>query len=167
MFLYQIFHKVFEKFPGLPKKLAVRRNKSAEWFSSHGRVPASLDAYGTGNDCPEVKRFVELAEDYEACKPGAGSLLAQLVYAELRCRFSAEDEDCTLRELRHGVVDEARDVIRALDECEFHEARQSDIERWNVELSELIQIAEKAQMRVNTELQKREIRQQNGLHIAA
>lgn len=156
MFLYQIFSQVYEKFRGLPVRLAERHNKSDDWYRSWGYKPRSMDASAYGSDCPELREHFRLAENFEACYTGAGVLYNLLTYVELKRRLEKIDtEDFSLREIRHLVLDEATDVLRCLDECDLHEAKRPDIERWKAEVIQMIQAGEKALIHLDKELDER------------
>ena len=158
MFVYQLISQVYTKFRGLPVRLAERHNLSDEWFRSWGYKPRSLDGAASGATCTEIENYFKRMEDFESAVRGSGQMLSQLVYAELKCRFTqSDDENCTLRELRHSVLDEAADVLKVLDERDLKDATREDIKRWIKEIVELNQIGEKALGQMQRELGKREV----------
>jgi hypothetical protein len=161
MFTYQLIHQIYEKFRGLPVRLAERHNLSAEWFRSHGYPPKTLDAYGNGNSCPEIENYLQKTEEFESAAPGAGQMLNQLVYAEIKRRLCVNAEDCSQRELRRIGLKEATEAITALDSVDFQEASNNDLTLMNKELFDLIEWANKAQFKVHNEMEKRSIQQQN------
>jgi hypothetical protein len=163
MYIYQIIHQVYEKFRGLPMRLAERFNKSPEWFRSHGYPPPTLDASGNGSTCKEVDDYVRKVEDFEACAPGAGLLLNELVYNENRRRLRGLDEGfCSQRELRLTGLKEVSEGLSTLDKCDFKDASRNDLEEMNLQLADISAWLEKCYDRIGYELDKRECSEQNG-----
>jgi hypothetical protein len=121
MFVYEIVHKVHEKYRGICTRLAERTRKSKVWWSSHGLEPRSLNPDSGGNPSA-VDDFFDYCELYEAVTPGAGLSLSEWVAAELRSRFTAIEDEPSRRILRQGLSKEAFEALEALDECEFSDA---------------------------------------------
>lgn len=159
MYIYQIIHQVQEKYRGLAVRLSEKSGKSVEWHRSHGYPPQTLDPFGNGKKCAEVEDFFDFAERYEAGVKGAGLMLARLVYAELKCRFTSnESNDCTQRELRHIGLKEATEAIQAIDKCDFEKATDNDFDEMTRELVELGEFVERGIERVRRERDKKEVR---------
>lgn len=158
MFVYQIIHQVYEKFRGLPVRLAERANLSPEWFRSHGYVPRTLDASGNGNTCSEVENYLKKCEEFEAAATGAGQMLNQIVYAELNTRFGWATQ-CSQRELRREGLKEAAEAISELDKTDFQTASDNDLMQMNKEICDVADWVNKAQARIHREMDKRQIKE--------
>lgn len=149
---HQIVKHVLAKFQGLPAKMSRLFGKSEEWWRSHGRTPQHLDEYGTGNISP-AEMFISFAERYEAAAPGAGQLLNDMVYAELRFRFAHSTKQPRRQNcIRRGLTKEASELVMALDEKEIREATVDDLRRWDIEASELISETYSAQEFIRQEI---------------
>lgn len=159
MYIFQIFKLVHDKYRGVPVRLSEKSGLSDEWYRSFGYKPKTLDPFGNGNKCPQVEDFISFCEEYESGAKGAGLMLLTLVYHEIKCRLHPEIENCTMRELRHSLLSEGTDVVRALDEKELADASPDDLKRYQTEISELIAAAELAASVVNREIENREVRE--------
>lgn len=163
MFIYQIIHQVYEKFRGLPVRLAERHNRSQEWFRSHGYPPPTLDAAGNGATCTEIENYIRKVEDFEACIKGAGLFLNELVYIELKCRLRGFDVlNCSQRELRRLGLKEVSEGLQSLDKCDFKDASRNDLEEMNKELADVSEWLEKCFEQIRREIDKRECAEENG-----
>lgn len=163
MFVFQIIHQVYEKFRGLPVRLAERHNLSQEWFRSHGYPPKTIDAFGNGNPCPEIENYFRKVEDFESCASGAGLFLNELVYAELKCRLRGYDDvNCSQRELRRQGLKEASEAIQALDKCDFKDASKNDLEEMTSEVADLSNWVQQTFEHLRREVEKRECAEQHG-----
>ncbi len=155
---HELVDLVQDKYKGLTKTLSEITEKGEAWWRSHRRTPKTEDPTENGN-VSAVTHFIRFCKLYETAQKGAGRYLIELVYVELKCAFSdGRDKDCTLRELRHSVLGEATDVLKALDECDLSEAKKEDLIRWKKEGIELKTAADFVIEQIERELKKREIR---------
>lgn len=136
---HEIVHGVQEAHRGLAVRLARITDHSEEWFRSHGREPKSENPLQSGNASP-VTHYLRYARQYEAAVAGAGKQLNRQVFAELENDFAERDpapRPATSQSLHTGILKEAFDVLRILNECDFGDVSPSELARFEREGAEL------------------------------
>lgn len=96
---------------------------------------------------------MELVERYEAAVPGAGKLLNEMVYAELRFRFAeGRIAGFTQSRIRRDLLKEATEAVCALDEKDITDAGVTELRRWDKEISDLVGKAYEAQNIIRSQI---------------
>ncbi len=147
---WQIVAPILDRFRGLPARLAGMSEKSAEWYSSHGRESRTDNPVSSGNISP-VDHYMRFVRMYEGGKVGAGRALNNAVHRALESEIADADADTIPQsELSVSVLDETCDVSKWLARFNIDTATRNDLIRFETDCDEAMDtiLAAKARARL-------------------
>lgn len=156
---YDIVDRTMDR--GDAEKMSNLFGKSKEWWNSHRRQPKSEDYQnGTGNESP-VTEYLDYLQKRLAANRRSATRMHDLVDSEARNRIDdahhCANQSKPMRSIRRGLLKEATDAIRVLDECEVEDASNNDLLRWEEELAQLEREASDARAHIRAVRRERQV----------
>jgi len=153
---HQIIKKVLEKYRGLAARLAEITELSAEWWSSHGRVPRSINPMSSGNKLAQVEDYYQLIALYETAAKGAGVMLSEEIAADIRFKYLPQDSGDE-QSLKRSILREATEVVLEMDSCDFDTCDLMKLRAIESEIADLATVASLAWGKIKSEIRLKEL----------
>jgi hypothetical protein len=155
---YEIVKSVFEKYRGLPERLAGITAKTADLFRSHGYQPKTENPMACGNPSP-VTHYMTYCRQYEGGMSGSGRTLNNLVHEALDSEF-AENAlgNTTQSDLQVGILSEVCDVEKWLVKVDLATAARPQLLEFEKECDEAVGAILEAKSRARLIRIKRQIK---------
>jgi hypothetical protein len=155
---YEIVKSVFEKYRGLPERLAGITAKTADLFRSHGYQPKTENPMACGNPSP-VTHYMTYCRQYEGGMSGSGRTLNNLVHEALDSEFAENDiGSITQQEINVSVLSESCDVEKMLASIKLDEASNPQLRLFEGECDDAINAFMLAKARARVIRKQRELR---------